>query len=310
MVRVYTEYYSRKYYAPCLSFGSFCCVLSFIILIVLPFLLSFATNKFWTKTNFYHEQPLVKPNGNVFMQVSTTAGNKYFSSIKAVQSQYQGYLLAPVIEVIADDHDGDGINDLITFRAKVPITTSTVRQVGVAFGVSYEFVDIAKTWFNASIFISASSAQGISAVSSTGTLALHQREPMKSGNERKELYYDENLFTLFEGRSFAEVLEMNMLRNQSVVLESNPIIMPYGEDSTLSVECIMSIPRQKVLYTPSMLEVLKFAWMQYLSFLLPIYAIMYSGLFWILYRNGAIDAKVIEDPIISRWEKQNIKKLN
>jgi len=303
MVRIYSEYYLRKYYAPYLSTGSCCCVLAFIITIVLPFLLAFATTNFWTKISFYHEQPLIRPNENVVIQISSLTGTKYYSSMQSVQRQYAGQLIPAFIESSANDNNGDGLNDEIHFKAKIPIKTAFIRHIGVAIGFSYELLDIARTGIDSGIIKSFTSSQGISDIEVSGAIVLKQRETLKIGDATRLLYHDENILGMFMGRTFSELEELASLRNQSLSIEGNSIIMPFGNDEQLTIEFDLRVPTQKILYEPRMLEVLKFAWCQYMSFLLPIYAIIYFLYFWAIYKNRVVDAKVVEDPIVTRVEK-------
>ncbi len=303
MVRVYGEYYERKYYCHIASCGGFCCILSVIVVVVLPFLLSFATNRFWTKTSSYFEQPLVKFDGGVYLGLVTTAGTKHFCSVRRVNQLFAGQWLAPIIESTNEDADNDGLYDTLTFRAKVPVSTSTIRQVNILVGVTYELLDIGKSEIYSGVFASVSSAYGISSVKMVGDLSLSQRDPLHPSRARRQLYASESLFSQLEGSTFMELQDSHSSRNQSVVFNQIPVVMSYGNDTQLEIEMTMEVPKQRVVYQPEMLEVLKFAWLQYMSLFLPVYYIIYHWLMWVLYHHGVITAKVVEDPFIKSIER-------
>eukprot|EP00826_Nyctotherus_ovalis_P020687 TRINITY_DN16524_c0_g1_i3.p1 TRINITY_DN16524_c0_g1~~TRINITY_DN16524_c0_g1_i3.p1 ORF type:complete len:167 (+),score=28.94 TRINITY_DN16524_c0_g1_i3:65-565(+) len=157
-------------------------------------------------------------------------------------------------------------------------------------------------------FYSVSSASEICGVDAVGTLELRQRKPLVPSGEKKILYMDENIFEIVKENKFAEGLEIQMLRNQTVRFKGSSIIEPCATDDTtasIALRIKMYIPSQKVLYIPRMLETFKFAWMQYMSFFLPIYAIIYWWVLGVMYKNGAITAKVIEDPAMQKVEKKS-----
>lgn len=284
MIQVYSEYYTRKYYASYFSVGSLCCLLSIVILVVLPFLLAFASPNFWNKVSFYHEQPLVSYKG-IFIEADDTKEE-------------------PSTTVDYEDTNDDGVTDIITFD----ITVNKAKSITIALGISYELLDIGNTLMNATVFYSVSSANDICGVDAVGTLELRQRKPLVPSGEKNILYMDENIFEIVKEKGFAEGLEIQMLRNQTVKFKGNSIIEACAADATtqtITFRLKMYIPSQKVLYIPRMLETFKFAWMQYMSFFLPVYAIIYWWVLGVMYKNGAITAKVIEDPAMRKIEKRN-----
>ena len=58
-ITLHTEFYQRKYLAHFCSWANIFALLVLVIVIVLPFLLTFSTNNFWKKTSYYLEHPIV-----------------------------------------------------------------------------------------------------------------------------------------------------------------------------------------------------------------------------------------------------------
>ena len=93
-----------------------------------------------------------------------------------------------------------------------------------------------------------------------------------------------------------ETLETDMLKSQELQFKESTVIKTCStEDTDLAIQIKVHIPSQKILYIPYMLEAFKFAWMQYMSFFLPVYAIIYFWILKVMYKNVAITAKIIED---------------
>eukprot|EP00434_Breviolum_minutum_P005613 symbB.v1.2.004952.t1/scaffold272.1/size248367/7 len=64
-------------------------------------------------------------------------------------------------------------------------------------------------------------------------------------------------------------------RNETATLEQLlPASWDYTPSNNFKVHVTMEVPPQLVYYVPMATEVLKFAWMQYLSFLIPTFMIL------------------------------------
>lgn len=68
-------------------------------------------------------------------------------------------------------------------------------------------------------------------------------------------------------------------------------------DSTyLDIEMIIDIPKeQRVVYAPGVWEVLKFAWIQYYSFLALIYVALYHFFYGFITKNKVFDCMEVSD---------------
>ena len=133
MLRVYSEYYLRKYNAPIYSISAFCCIMSVIVVIFVPFILVVTTHHFWIYVSRDYEQPQVDFTGEVFINVLTTDSKSYCSVTKIHQAdQDQGVALAPIVETYQEDSNNDGANDILTFKATIPVySAKLVRQVNL-----------------------------------------------------------------------------------------------------------------------------------------------------------------------------------
>ena len=144
----------------------------------------------------------------------------------------------------------------------------------------YELLDVVNIRIRRYIVYSVNNSISTCTASTIGTLEFRQREPL-SVSQRK----------FFEERAEGDRLESQDLKFK----ESTTIKTCSTEDTDLAIQIKVHIPSQKIIYIPYMLEAFKFAWMQYMTFFLPVYAIIYFWILKVMYKNVAITAKIIED---------------
>ena len=75
-------------------------------------------------------------------------------------------------------------------------------------------------------------------------------------------------------------IDTYMRQNASVYYDYESIVSPIGSSNMLTLNMQVMIPtKQKIQYIPGFYETIKFAWVQYMALLIPLYAILE---FWIL----------------------------
>jgi len=301
MVKVYSEYYTRKYYSNILSCGTFCCSVSFIMIIVLPFLLAFSVNKFWAKPKIYYEQPFIQFNGAFYIQVVKTDGTSLlYSTINRFNLMAPNQLLSPTIETEEADIEDDGLNELLVLRLTLPLTPLTVRQINLIAGLDYTLFQNAKLFFSAGIYASYCSAFGISSVEANGRIILKQKNPLTITSIQNIVNASNDLFTAIESKSYFDVVDEYSRNNQSLYYDNKYMISPYGINNEVKVRMSMIVHNQEINYAPQMLEILKGAWVYYMGFLIPIYIIIYYGILWVAFRYGVFASAVTEDRTINK----------
>jgi len=150
--------------------GSLCSLLSFVLPIVLPFLLAFASPNFWNTVSFYHEQPLITYDNNVYL--------------KGI----------PDVKVSYEDINHDDVIDIMTFDIKSTLRGSMVVRIGLV----YELLDIANIKMRGEIFYDVNNFITTCTVSTIGTLELRQREPLSLSQRKAILYPEKNIFDIIK----------------------------------------------------------------------------------------------------------------
>ena len=85
MAKLFRESMYKEFIASRSSFSYFFCFLLTVCVVLLPFFLAFTTNQFWTKQNFYTEQPIVNFRSEfIVLGYSSTDGTFAFTSMAEV----------------------------------------------------------------------------------------------------------------------------------------------------------------------------------------------------------------------------------
>merc|ERR1711865_746327 len=93
--------------------------------------------------------------------------------------------------------------------------------------------------------------------------------------------------------SLRALLERYATRNTTIHLEQTlPPVWDYAPRETFRAEVVMDVPPELVHYVPGALEVLKFAWMQVASFILPVWGVVYAVMAF------AFETQLVESSIV------------
>lgn len=305
MIRVYTEYYVRRYYAYYFSSGTVCCVLGFLLTLIVPLVLAISSNQFWIRTAIFYEQPQVSYNGGIFLNILGKESKSY-CSVNSVNQDYksQSLSLAPIIFVQDQDLNNDGYNDIIIVNITVPYATQTIKQINMIIGLDYALNQTGNIQMSSGVFVSFYPGAGASLIKSTGDVIFKQRNSIYVTNSIVQLYQDENIFNQLQAKGFISLFDSYFSRNESLSFKHVDSIGYSGNTPILNIEIKMSIPLyQEVLYQMPLLEAIKISWVQYLAILIPIFMIVYYGFFWTAYRHRIVDAAISDDVTMSNIEK-------
>jgi len=293
MVTLYSEPYTKKYVSKCFSLSTLFCIIILVLTIVLPFLLGFATNKFWIKTNTYYEQPDVEFRNEILITVLQDTEVKSFSTINLLNEQTSVDLLVPDLKSSSTDSNNDNLNDEIYISAKFPSIPLDIKNIKIVLGFDYSISDQVKMKMQTGIFLNVNAPAGASKVQVYGDLVLKQTNPLAVTSLERDIY-DTSVFTQFENSDYFSAFQDNLLRNETTSFPHDFMVMPFSSAKFTQIEITVKIPPyQKVLYSPNMLEILKFAWIQYFSLLFPIYLILYTLLAFV-YRNQILETGVVK----------------
>lgn len=136
--------------------------------------------------------------------------------------------------------------------------------------------------------ISLENVNGISKAKVVGQIYLNQRHPIYAGSYYRlkynyPSYYDIDNVLIMDT---AQIMKNNFYRNETIITDFYAQTMPGNGQNKVEIEIILDIPKyQKIYYIPTLLETMKFAWVQYFSiFLVVLYVGRYTLRFVYTYR--------------------------
>jgi len=297
MVEAYSDLLKRRYRTGACSAAYFFSIGCTFFVIVVPYFLAYSSHDFWRRENTYFEQPHVQFTYKVVLQLSGTQITDparpyeglplqlYFSSMPAVNAFHEDSLRASVLKSEEIDSDNDGLNDMLTVEATMPLLgTESIYACTMLVFVQYRLNDRVKMEMESLAAFEYSSSVPGKGLSTFAEIALHQVEPLSVRGGYKQPYTD---FPLLEPQTVnsaeetfvSTIVEKYFDRNETTVL-SQPYYV-WDQDAPLSddrahkkkfvAKLKLKIPRNEVIYIPEISEMLKFAWIQYFGVFVVIY---------------------------------------
>jgi len=281
MLVLFSQPFSRHFHAPLCSTATFILIIYHVLWIIVPYLIAYSTRSFWLKENTYRVQPQVSFKHDLILLVEgIIEDTKPIESFSYVYGTYPGYnnfyksfVRIPIIKTSEIDTNRDLLNDYMKFEISIPMfKNESVYRTRVAFVYDYQIPKFPLIMESLGI-IDLSSPIAASEVSIDGELQFIQNNLLQMGTIRNKYNvpclnftnsWDYNIYEW----SWENIIEKYMNRNERTELKINYPIWktdrPY--DSDFKIKGKIRYNQQLIHYRPSILEVLKFAWIQYLAF--------------------------------------------
>ena len=298
MVCLYRETYNAYYYAPFCSIPFLITLVSFLVLILLPFFLQFSTieENFWyTPTNFY-EHPVIRYNDEYaisiiaqntdddayvfFYETSYQKINEFYESTYDPENKISINSISVTKEEVNNDDVIDSLNVKINIHLAEDINNITDIKIMLFF--DYILQTNAKYQFQTMCYLDAFSSNGISQFLSSGRLKLKQKIPFRM-SEFYNMTYSTNYFHkwgILKSDFYTIYNNFTFGRDYSTKFEyTYKNIIPSNSDKDVYVNSIIEIPsyQQIIVGMPSYMN-LKFKWIKYLAAFIPTYLIIWNYL--------------------------------
>ena len=297
MVCLYRETYNAYYYAPFCSIPFLITLVSFLVLILLPFFLQFSTieENFWyTPTNFY-EHPVIRYNDEY--AISIIAQNTeddyvffYETSYQKINEFYENTydpddeISINSISVTKEEVNNDDVIDSLNVKINIHLTDEEyiITDIKIMLFFDYILQTNAKYQFQTMCYLDAFSSNGISQFLSSGRLKLKQKIPFRM-SEFYNMTYSTNYFHkwgILKSDFYTIYNNFTFGRDYSTKFEyTYKNIIPSNSDKDVYVNSIIEIPsyQQIIVGMPSYMN-LKFKWIKYLAAFIPTYLIIWNYL--------------------------------
>ncbi|XP_071973393.1 transmembrane protein 231 [Engystomops pustulosus] len=250
----------------------------FIVLVLTyipPLLVAYRSQGFWLKQSTYEEQPDVHFRYEaLFIALSSTSGDYLaWSTFQGFNNLVGDKLRIPLISAQEDDKNQDGKMDQLNFTLELPLLSAeNVFGVQLFLTFSYKLYRMSTFVMQSMVFIQHSSPVPGAKLFINGDLRLQQRQPL--GHQGLDTTYN---VSVINGTSpFASSYDLtNILltyqnRNVTTVLSNpNPIwLVGRGTSDPFVINAIIHYPVETISYQPGFWEMIKYAWIQYVSVLL------------------------------------------
>jgi hypothetical protein len=240
----------------------------------------------------------------VFADSASKSTQTYFySTVRSIEKDNQ--LPPAIVKSSMQDVDRDGMAERwnISMRIKKPQGSSgsngVLRSANIVIGFKWESYQLVKTEMESLAVINVHDYTGgsklsASSIKTVGTLELKQDAPSKMtrGMNRR---YNDDIFLNLEYESLNTLLTERYYsgeRNDTTVYNYESFVQLGSSSlSYIDFSFIINIPRdQTLVYAPGMLQILKFAWIQYYSFLILIYFFLYFSFYGFIVKNKVFDS--------------------
>ena len=290
----------RRHYANICSETGIYCVLQGFLLIFLPLIIAWNSgggSQFWTTSRFTYSQPKVQYTYTILAEYRgiSDAGNAFVfsSSTSNILSSLQGNDIRQSIFQSAEfDDNNDGLLDRFEFGNQIPMrvderifgaTWLFFFQVYLYDQIMYSFDALAVYSYDGSIPLRGLNVEG--------SFILNQNDALLSKGGTYAPYLNSPLLPFVysrqvSGRSVSVKNVLSSYGSRNVTMQfvpkvqtatlfpDRPLLLASHNFFNASIK--INVPQQPIRYSPPASEMLKDAWIQYLSFFLVVWFLMYQ----------------------------------
>ncbi|KAM9191861.1 LOW QUALITY PROTEIN: transmembrane protein 231 [Dugong dugon] len=265
----------RGYRAGLCSKAALFLLLAAVFTYIPPLLVAFRSHGFWLKRSSYEEQPTVRFQHQVLLVAllgTERGGFLAWSTFPAFNRLQGDHLRVPLVSTREEDKNQDGKIDMLHFKLELPLqSTEHVLGVQLILTFSYQLHRMSTFVMQSMAFLQSSFAVPGSQLYVNGDLKLQQKEPLSSGgldvrynvsviNGTSPFAYDYDLTHIV-----AAYQERNVT---TILMDPNPIwLVGRAAEAPFVINAVIRYPVEVIAY-PFFWEMIKFAWVQYVSILL------------------------------------------
>ncbi|XP_015283688.1 PREDICTED: transmembrane protein 231, partial [Gekko japonicus] len=248
------------------------------------------------KRSSYAEQPSVRFLHEVLLVgLAEGGGSVGWSSFAACNRLLGARLRLPLVSAREEDVNQDGVMDLLHFRLELPLqSTEQILGVQLMLTFTYQLQRMSTFVMQSMAFLQSSSPVPGSRVIVSGDLRLRQRQPL--GHCGLDDRY--NVSVINGSSPFAQDYDLTNIvaayqeRNVTTVLsaDAGPIwVVGRAPSDPFVIQATIHYPVELIVYQPGFWEMIKFAWIQYVSLLLIFFWIC-EKIKTFLFQNQVLDA--------------------
>lgn len=300
----------RRFIASKVSCGCCLVILFWLVVLAVPFFLAYTSQSFWLKTSSYLEEPraefkyqalLVATGSDANGQPSTMT---FSTSPELRRGALHNTVRAASLRTYTEDHNLDRAPEAVHVEFELPLKPGEkVHGLSALLMFQIDFNARAKIKLEAAAYVDYSSALPGASLFVDGDLLLVQRNAVPVTGGYSEPYKHSPLLgnSTYSPQSVEEILFPVLIdryrsRNLTTMYSNlmtrwTPISGPVESGTTtrsqppFKASFTVRIPQQNILFVPTVSEMLKFAWIQYLAVAFIVYVLaVYSADFVFSYQ--------------------------
>lgn len=240
-----------------------------------PLLVAYRSQGFWLKQSTYEEQPNIRFRYEALLIAlnSNTGGYVAWSTFQGFNSLVGDRLRIPQVSVREEDGNQDGKMDQLSFNLELPLLpVEDVYGVQLILTFSYQLYRMSTFVMQSMAFIQYASPVPGAKLYINGDLRLQQRQPLRY----QGLDTTYNVSVINGTSPFASSYDLTNIisayqdRNVTTFLSNtNPIwLVGRGTSDPFVINAVIRYPMETISYQPGFWEMIKYAWIQYVSVLL------------------------------------------
>jgi len=262
-----------------------------------PFFLAFSTENMWLREVWYTEQPIIGIRNEAILYALQDGMSSSYSTVSSLNSLYSSKLTGASISSYNVDEDNDGKADKIISTVSFIATPSELQGVSLYLFFDYGLRDRVKMQMQDYIKIDLSSGIGLQRANIYGTLELNQKSALRTSSSIRETNNVNFFIDPLQSVNAISLNEIKSGRNSTMKCDCVTMITPSASTTSglVTINLELYVPNaQRILYVPTILENLKFSWILYLGYLIPILFVVDKVLKF-AYRNRLVPTQVLND---------------
>ncbi|XP_032891613.1 transmembrane protein 231 [Amblyraja radiata] len=265
-----------------------------------PLLVAYRSHGFWLKVNTYEEQPNVRFQYQVLMITATSTSGDFvaWSTYENFNNLQGDHLRVPLVTAMEEDKNHDGKMDLLNFRLELPLQPSEhVYSVQFLLTFSYQLFRMSTFIMQSMAYVHFSSPISGSQLTVIGDLKLHQQEPLKHrGLDTRyniSVVNDDSPFA--SSYDLADITASYQERNVTTVIANQYTVWTpiRAANAPFIIKAVIKYPMEIITYRPGFWEMIKTAWIQYVSILL-IFLWVFEKIKIFVFENHVLTATMVQ----------------
>ncbi|XP_077144703.1 transmembrane protein 231 isoform X3 [Ranitomeya variabilis] len=240
-----------------------------------PLLVAYRSQGFWLKQSTYEEQPNVRFRYEALLVTITSSSGGYvaWSTFQGFNNLVGDRLRIPQVSVREEDKNQDGKMEQLDFSLELPLLpVEDVYGVQLILTFSYQLYRMSTFVMQSMAFVQYTSPVPGAKLYINGDLRLQQRRPLR--HQGLDTTYNVSVINgtspFASSYDLISILSAYQERNVTTVLNNpNPIWLPgRGSSDPFVISGVIRYPVETISYEPGFWEMIKYAWIQYVSILL------------------------------------------